>query len=179
MLSKEKFLQGMTYLKAIYLNFALDTTNQMAMNVWYGELKEIDDEVFIAILKQYTKSKQFPPQSPYDILNTIETYQDEHKAWETILSVIKKSFNNSSFLTTMYKDYPSLYQFVKDWDIENVPLDKYENKCYGYHFGKPFKRAYKEFLKSKKIVKFEGGRIERTDVKQISTEVETGIKYLE
>ena len=156
MLDKRVFLKGLNYLKAMYLNWQFNLTNKMLLEIWYDSFNQLDDETYIETVKQYCKVKQFAPNSPYDILNSIGNYQDKHSAWETILDVINRSINNSMFLNLMYKEQPSLYEFVKNWNIETVEQDRFGNKCYDYCFGRFFKRDYEKFLEAQNITKING-----------------------
>lgn len=156
MLDKKVFLKGLNYLKAMYINWQFSLTNKMLLEIWYDTFKDYEDSVFTETIKEYCKTKQFPPNSPYDILNCVENFADPNSAWETILDVINRSLNNSMFLNLMFKEQPKLYEFVKGWNIDTVAKDKGGNKCYGYILGKEFKRAYQNFLDSKNVVKING-----------------------
>ena len=156
MLDKRVFLKGLNYLKAMYINWQFNLTNKMLLEIWYDVFKDFDDNVFMETVKEYCKTKQFAPNSPYEIQNCVANYVDKHSAWETIMAIINRSANNSMFLNMMYKEQPTLYEFVKDWNIEQVAKDSFGNKCYDWCFGKIFKRTYQKFLDSKSIVKVNG-----------------------
>lgn len=149
MIDKKQFIECMSYLKAYYPNFNFDLTNKMQLQVWYQSLNMVDD--LPKSIMNYIKNNKFPPQSPTDLIN-IQDNMNEHEAWECILAVINRSFNNSSFLNIMAKEYPSLYPYVKLWNIEDIETDDEGNKCYGYIFGRNFKREYRASLDKQMLI---------------------------
>jgi len=153
MLDQKTFLQGLNYLKANYINWSFDIHNDIALKVWYKKLSCLEDATFMQLIELYTDKSKFAPQSPADLLNLVPQDLAPNDAWDIIYAIILRTFNNSSFLNTMAKEQPTLYPFVQFWDIENVSKDSEGNKCYGYQFGRQFKREYQTYLNSKKLVR--------------------------
>ena len=155
-MTKEEFAKGISYLKKLYLKWDFDLSDMVLLEIWYGKFKDLTNESFIEVIKEYSSSNQFPPSSPFDLLNIIEDCDDVNSAWEKILHIISRSTNNSMFQNIMFKEQPKLYQFTANWNIDLVETDSYGNKCYGYQYGKLFKLEYQKHLDSKKVVKING-----------------------
>lgn len=153
MLDQKTFLQGLNYLKANYINWSFDLNNNLVITIWYKKFSNLDAPTFMQLIEAFTDKSKFAPQSPADILNLVPQELTPNDAWDVILAVIKRTFNNSSFLNTMAKEQPTLYPFVQFWDIENVAKDSFGNKCYGYQLGRQFIREYQAYLKTKKLVR--------------------------
>ena len=135
-MTKEEFLQCLNYLKAYYPNWNLGFENVFVLNVWYDNFKNnVEFESMLEIVKKYCVENKFPPNSPTDLLNIIpEVFENGIEAWEEVYEIIKKSRNNFEFLNNISRNLPELYDFVKNFDIENVEIDKNGNKCYGYEY---------------------------------------------
>lgn len=164
MLEQKTFLQGLNYLKANYINWSFDLTNDLAIAIWYKKFSNLDATTFMQLIELYTEKSKFAPNSPADILNLVPVDLTPSDAWETIYAVIKRAFNNSNFLSIMAKEQPALYPFVQFWDIEQVQnddanKDSLGNVCWSYILGRPFKREYEAHLRSKKLVRLGGGSV--------------------
>ena len=153
MLSYEKFFQGIKILKLNYINWQFNINDKEVLEIWYKKFNNLDDATFKDLIEKYTSEKVFAPNSPADLLNLIPKDLSAEEAWEHILLIIKRSFNNINFLSNIQKEEPQLIQFVINWNIEEVPEDTQGNKCWGYHLGKLFKRQYQEYLASKQLVR--------------------------
>ena len=153
MLDGKKFLMGLNLLKCTYLNWNFDINNSMMIKSWYIKFQNLDDETFKNLLEKYTSESIYPPNSPLDILKYIKSYDSPEQAWNKILNIINRSINNQMFMNIMAKEENFLYQFVIEWDIDKVGVDSFGNKCYGYEFGRLFKRKYKDYLDSINIKK--------------------------
>lgn len=153
MLDFKVFIQGMNALKGYYVNWNFDANNELALKLWYKKFQDLDNATYQALIEAYVDEKIYAPNSPADLLNIIPKELSPDEAWERILLIIKRSFNNTNFLTNIQKEEPQLMQFVHNWNIEEVPEDTQGNKCWGYHLGKIFKRQYQEYLANKQLVR--------------------------
>ena len=165
MLDQQTFLQGINYLKASYINWSFDLHNDLALKVWYKKFSALDPSTYMQLIELYTDTKSFAPQSPADLLNLVPQDLAPAAAWEVVLAVIKRAFNNSNFLSIVAKEQPALYPFVQFWDIEAVQnddsnKDSLGNVCWSYILGRPFKREYEAHLRSKKLVRLGGGSVQ-------------------
>lgn len=164
MLDEKTFLQGLNYLKANYINWSFDLTNDIAIKVWYKKFSLLDPATYMQLIELYTDKSKFAPQSPTDILSIVPQDLEPNDAWEVVLAVIKRAFNNSNFLNIMAKEQPALYPLVQFWDIEAIQNDEkskdsYGNICWGYILGRKFIREYAAYLNSKKLVRLNGGSV--------------------
>lgn len=71
MLSQEKFISGMEILKAAYTDFKFDTSNEMQVKVWYSVFKNMSDEAFISMIKEFYPINQHPPKCPRDLTSVL------------------------------------------------------------------------------------------------------------
>ena len=108
MLDQKTFLQGINYLKAIYINWNFDINNDLALKVWYKKFSELENEVFMQLIEQYTDNNKWPPNSPSDILDLVKTFNTGGAAaWEYIVSLNKQYPLNNEF------QKPKFYQELK------------------------------------------------------------------
>lgn len=164
MLEQKTFLQGLNYLKATYINWSFDLTNDLSINIWYKKFSNLDAPTFMQLIELYTEKSKFAPNSPADILNLVPQEPAPADAWEIVYAVIKRAFNNSNFLSIMAKEQPALYPFVQFWDIEQIANDEnnkdsFNNICWGYTLGRQFKREYTAYLQNKKLVRLGAGSV--------------------
>lgn len=153
MIDKKIFIEGLQYLKKFYIRWDVNLID--IADTWFDILNEElqNNETYTKVIKNYTKQCKFAPGSPYDILEIIPEELGVNEAWEVILDIVKRSSTNQIFLNLVKKEQPKLYDFIRYFDIEKIEVDKEGNKCYGYQMGKPFKKAYNDYLKAKEIVK--------------------------
>lgn len=151
-MTEQEFAKGLAFLKSYYTNWNFDLSNMMALSIWYENFKELEYQSFQEVVKNYCRNNRFPPQSPFDILDTIPKELDENQAWDLVADIIIRSgYNKSIFLNMIYKENKTIYEFVKNFDIENVEKDSFGNKCLDYVYGRKFRRNYKEYLDSIKV----------------------------
>ena len=67
MLSKEKFIAGMTLLKKSYLDWNFDLNDDVQITVWYSAFKNLTDEQFSNVIKEYHAHNRKPPTSIRDL----------------------------------------------------------------------------------------------------------------
>lgn len=141
------------YIKAYYPKWDFDINDAFMLNVWYESFEEISFDGMQVILKQYCKTNTFPPQSPTDLLNLIPHLLPEEEAWELVLDCVNRNTSQEYFLKELYKTNLDVYKVAKDFAFygEDI-LDTEGHKCIGY-IAKHFKSAYRDFLKSFKLVK--------------------------
>ena len=67
MLSKEKFIAGMTLLKKSYLDWSFDLNDDVQITIWYSAFKNLTDEQFSSVIKEYYAHNRKPPTSIRDL----------------------------------------------------------------------------------------------------------------
>ena len=71
MVDKKEFINCISYLKAFYPKFNFDITNKLMLDVWYQSLNQVNN--LPILIKNYTLNNKFPPLSPNDILEYLNT----------------------------------------------------------------------------------------------------------
>lgn len=151
-LTSNEFYQAMCYIKAKYPNWSVNIQDTFFLQVWFDDFEEIDYKQMISLCKSYCRANRFPPQSPFDLLEMIPKVYSVDEAWEKIIDIYHRSKSNEFFLNTILKEEPSLYPFVKGLNFFEIEKDGFGNSCIGYCIGKRFKREYKAYIDSQKIV---------------------------
>lgn len=135
MLSKEKFISGMEILKAAYFDFKFDTNNEMQVKVWYSVFKNLSDEAFINIIKEYYPINQHPPKCPRDLTSIIvdRIVADEkvkpEQALDTVRDIVSRcggwQYEGREEIYQALKNYPALHDTVKEFESElrNLRVD--------------------------------------------------------
>ena len=141
--------KGIKFLKAFYTRWEFDVTNTFALQVWFKSLQKLSFEQFQDIVQTYCMNNQYPPNSPYDLLNLIPKYPSVEEATQIIRDIAERNTTQEFFLKELYKVSPGLYTFARMID-PYAEKDSFGNKCLGYIL-KRFKRNYQEYLNNIKI----------------------------
>ena len=67
MLSKDEFIAGMTILKKSYLDWSFDLNDDVQIALWYSAFKNLNDEQFRNVIKEYHAHNRKPPTSIRDL----------------------------------------------------------------------------------------------------------------
>lgn len=128
MLDQKVFLQGINYLKAIYINWNFDINNDLALKIWYKKFSALDNEVFMQLIEQYTDSNKWPPNSPSDILDLIKSFNTGGAAaWEWVLNLNKQYPLNNEYYKAKF--YQELKKDVIAFDLfEKLGMENYFNE---------------------------------------------------
>lgn len=148
-MTPEELGKGIKYLKAFYTRWEFDVTNTFALTVWLKSLQKLSFEQFFEIIQNYCMNNQYPPNSPFDLLNLIPKYPSVEEATQIIRDIAERNTTQEFFLKEVYKVSPTLYPFTKMVD-PYAEKDSFGNKCLGYIL-KRFKSNYQEYLDSIKI----------------------------
>lgn len=70
-MTKEVFIQGIQYLKAVYSNFEFDLTDELKLNAWFSILSAFytKDDTFMVSIKKYCQNEKYPPYNPNYIID--------------------------------------------------------------------------------------------------------------
>ena len=71
MADKKEFINCISYLKAYYPNFNFDINNKLMLDVWYQSFNKVNN--LPVLIRNYTLNNKFPPLSPNDILEYLNT----------------------------------------------------------------------------------------------------------
>lgn len=128
MLSQEKFISGMEILKAAYTDFKFDTSNEMQVKVWYSVFKNMSDEAFISMIKEYYPINQHPPKCPRDltviivdeIVSTAKIKPEQ--ALDYVREIVSKrggwDYEGRDEIYQELKKYPALSDTVHEFEAE-------------------------------------------------------------
>ena len=176
MLSADKFIAGMTLLKKNYIGWQFDTKDEMQVKLWYSAFKNLTDERFNELIKDYIASNDKPPMC---IKNLTDIYVDRQikfakvppeKALDTIRNIVSDcggwDYGGKADIYRKLAHYPrSLVETVKEFEstLKNMAAkDTYAEDR--------FRRAYEERLRKSAVAevnKFLG--IQTTESKALGT----------
>lgn len=71
MLSLQSFISGMELLKKCFIGWQFDTKDEMQVKVWYAAFKNLTDEQYKSLIKDYYVHNQQPPKSVRDLTNVL------------------------------------------------------------------------------------------------------------
>ena len=126
MLSKEKFIAGMTALKKVYVDWNFDLNDDMQIGLWYSAFKNLTDEQFSNTIREYYSHNKKPPTSIRDLTGILvdKFYATAIVSPEQALDVVREIVNTNGGWeygrSEIYKDlgnYPkSLVDTVKEFE---------------------------------------------------------------
>ena len=160
MLSQEKFISGMEILKAAYFDFKFDTNNEMQVKVWYSVFKNLSDEAFINMIKEYYPINQHPPKCPRDLTSVIvdkvmlNAKVKPEAALNTVREIVSNcggwAYEGRAEIYEALKKHPALYETVHEFEgeLRNMSIDD-------TYTADRFRRAYE--------IKLRAGAIRQVD----------------
>lgn len=95
MLDKETYLKGIKYLNAYYTNFNFNINDDLKLEVWYKVLSSFDNTAYIDLVKSYSVSNIYAPQSPthlFDYAKSVEIakHMTADSAWDYAISLLRQ-----------------------------------------------------------------------------------------
>ncbi len=153
MLSKEKFIAGMTAFKKCFVGWEFDLNDDMQIGIWYSALKNLTDEQFNKLIKEYYYHNKKPPMSVRDLTEIlVEKFYATAKvkpeeALDIVRDIINKNGGWEYGRSGIYQDlqkYPkALLETVKEF--EGTLSTMAVNDAYA---ADRFRRAYEERLRA-------------------------------
>ena len=151
MLKKETFLKGINILMKTYLNWKFDITDDLQIQIWYNQFKNLQDNLYIEIINKYISCNKFPPNCPYDLIETLKIAIEENKlssdgAWNKVLELVREyGFKYNA---------DKIYESVKEDEILKKTIEYFERelenlKSDDQYVAERFKKAYEMNLKRK------------------------------
>lgn len=126
MLSKEEFIAGITILKKLYLDWNFDLNDDIQISLWYSAFKNLTDEQFRNIIKEYHAHNRKPPTSVRDLTEILvdKFYSTAmippEKALDTVRDIVNTNGGWEYGRSGIYKDlekYPkSLVETVREFE---------------------------------------------------------------
>lgn len=126
MLSKENFVAGMTILKKCYIGWEFNLNDDTQIILWYSAFKNLTDEQFRNMIKEYHAHNRKPPASIRDLTEILvdKFYSTAIIAPEMALDVVRGIVSKNGGWdygrTGIYKDLAkcpkSLVETVKEFE---------------------------------------------------------------
>lgn len=110
MLSAEKFISGMEMLKSGYVGWQFDTKNEMQVKMWYSVFKNLTDEQFARLIREYYAHNRKPPMSARDLTEILvdkfyaTAKVPPEKGLDTVRDIINKNGGWEYGRSGIYKD---------------------------------------------------------------------------
>ena len=163
MLELKSFLAGMTLLTKNYIGWQFDTKDEIQVKLWYSAFKNLTDERFNELIKDYIANNEYPPKC---IKNLTDIYVDRQIQYavvppEKALALVREivsdcggwDFGTRDIYAKLRK-YPTLYDTVKEFEDTLRIMPK--NDIY---IPERFRKAYEQRLRTsaaKKVNEFLG-----------------------
>lgn len=135
MLSKEKFIAGMTAFKKCFVGWEFDLNDDIQIGIWYSALKNLTDEQFSNLIKEYYYHNKKPPMSVRDLTEILvdKFYATAIVPPEKALDVVRGIVNDNGGWeygrSGIYRDlqkYPkTLFIVVKEFEgtLSSMPAN--------------------------------------------------------
>ena len=125
MLSKKTFLEGVTILQKMFLNWTFNSKDPLQMQLWYEAFKGVEDKKFMDVIATYCKTRIHPPMNPNEILMVLseeieKNYLDPDRAFQKVRELIRDYgwMYGSKDIYSAISDNPALTKTVKDMESE-------------------------------------------------------------
>lgn len=130
MLDQKTFLQGLNYLKANYINWGFDLTNDLMLKVWYKKFNNLDASVYMQLIERYTDTNKYAPNSPAELLAILDeqlyiNVLNPNEAWGRLMDLMQKyplytlyADEGEKFYNELEALAPALKQTAKDFEYE-------------------------------------------------------------
>ena len=124
----------MTLLKKNYVGWQFDTKDEIQVKLWYSAFKNLTDEQFESLVKDYIANNEYPPKC---IKNLTDIYVDRQIQYavvppEKALALVREIVTDCGGWEYGKRDiyaklrrYPTLYDTVKEFESElrNLRVD--------------------------------------------------------
>ena len=181
MLNKETFINGITIMQKVFLNWTFNAKDPLQIQLWYQVFEGLSDEDFMNLIKTYSTTRIHPPQSPNELLMILaeeeeKKYADPNEAFERVRQLIRDfgwMWGEEDIYAGIEKN-PALTKTVREFESELRELradDKF--------LPEQFRRAYAINLKAmcmrKRDERLKFGATQNP--KAIETEMGKGLPY--
>lgn len=126
MLSKEKFIAGMTAFKKCFVGWEFDLNDDVQLGIWYSSFKNLTDEQFSNLIREYYAHNNKPPMSIRDLTEILvdkfyaTAKVPPEQALDVVREIVSKNGGWSYGRSGIYKDlaaYPkALFETVKEFE---------------------------------------------------------------
>lgn len=152
MLEVKTFVAGLVALQKAYIGWQFDVKDEMQVKIWYSPFKNLTEEQYRWLIKEYRNRNEYPPKSPKSLVDIlVEVYYNRakikpEKALEFTRNLISEKggweYGGKAEIYKVLSKYPPLYKTVKEFEdtIKNMS----ENDTYA---ADRFRRAYEDNLR--------------------------------
>lgn len=156
MLSKEKFIAGMTAFKKCYVGWEFDLNDDVQLGIWYSSFKNLTDEQFSNLIREYYSHNKKPPMSIRDLTEILvnKFYATAkippEKGLDTVRDIINKNGGWEYGRAGIYKDLENqpkaLMETVREFEgtLSSMPAND-------PYIAERFRKAYAERLRASAI----------------------------
>lgn len=156
MLSQEKFIAGMEYMKVAFITWQFDIQNKAQVNIWYSVVKGLSDEAFSDLVKIYIAHNVNPPKSPREFISVLvdkvvsNAKIKPESALDYVREIVSKRggwlYEGRQEIYSDLKRYPPLLETVKEFEgeLRNMAADD-------TYTADRFRRAYEIKLRANAI----------------------------
>ena len=136
MLSVQSFITGMELLKSCYIGWQFDTKDEMQVKVWYSAFKNLTDDQFKSLVKDYYVHNKQPPKSVRDLIDILvdKFYATAKVPPEKALGIVRDiisecggwDYGGKADIYKKLQSYPSaLLETVKEFEssLMNMPAN--------------------------------------------------------
>lgn len=150
MLNKETFINGITIMQKMFLNWNFNSKDALMIQLWYQVFEGLSDDEFMKLIKTYCTTRIHAPGSPNEMLQILaeeeeKKWPDPNKAFEAVRSLIRGYGweYGSGDIYRAIKDNPALTKTVKEMESELRELRSDDN-----YLPERFRKAYAINLKA-------------------------------
>ena len=180
MLNKETFINGITIMQKMFLNWTFNAKAPLQIQLWYQVFEGLSDNEFMGMIKTYSTTRIHPPQSPNELLMILaeeeeKKYDDPNTAFEKVRRLIRSygfEYGESNIFDHI-KDNPALTKTVKDMKSELKQLT-YSDTLTPERFRKAYAINLKAMCMRKRDERLKLGV---SQPKAIETEMGKGLPY--
>lgn len=151
MLSVKTFITGMQMLKKVYIGWQFDIEDKMQVELWYSAFKNLTDERFNDLIKDYITKNEYPPKSIKSLTDIYVERQVKYakiqpeKALDTVRDIVSDcggwEYGGKADIYAKLKRYPELYETVREFE------DTIRNMTSGDTYtADRFRKAYEQKL---------------------------------
>ena len=135
MLTLQTFISGIELLKKCYIGWQFDTKDEAQVKVWYSSFKNLTDEQFKNLIKDYYTHNKQPPKSVRDLTDILvdKFYATAKVPPEKALAIVKDiviycggwEYGKKDIYKALQKYPASLTETVKEFEdsIRTMPAN--------------------------------------------------------
>ena len=152
MLELKTFVAGIVTLQKAYIGWEFNIKDEMQVKVWYMPFKNLTEDQYKWLIKEYRKRNEYPPKSTKNLTDIlVDVYYNRAKikpenALDTVRGIISKcggwEYGGKKQIYEELNKYPPLLKTVKEFEdtIKNMSA----NDTYA---ADRFRRAYETNLR--------------------------------